>query len=136
MPPGMGHPQPPWATCSVRHHPLGEKHPPNIQPKPPLSQFKTILPCPLTIHPRKQPFLLLFIHSLQVLEGHNEVSREPSLCIATVKINRYSLTLSWSALYRAVFVYICSHIKLCQRCSNELSTSAKKTWETRSTLKR
>ena len=20
----MGHPQPPWATCSVRHHPLGE----------------------------------------------------------------------------------------------------------------
>jgi len=21
---GMGHPQPPWATCSVRHHPLGE----------------------------------------------------------------------------------------------------------------
>jgi len=24
MPPGMGHPQPPWATCSVRHHPLGE----------------------------------------------------------------------------------------------------------------
>jgi len=38
MPPGMGHPQPPWATCSVRHHPLGEKLPPNIQPKPPLSQ--------------------------------------------------------------------------------------------------
>jgi len=24
MPAGMGHPQPPWATCSVRHHPLGE----------------------------------------------------------------------------------------------------------------
>ena len=22
MLPGMGHPQPPWATCSVRHHPL------------------------------------------------------------------------------------------------------------------
>jgi len=42
MPAGMGHPQPPWATCSVRHHPLGEKLPPNIQPKPPLSQFKTI----------------------------------------------------------------------------------------------
>jgi len=41
----MGHPQPPWATCSVRHHPLGEKLPPHIQPKPPLSQFKTIPPC-------------------------------------------------------------------------------------------
>ena len=26
------------------HHPLGEKLPPNIQPKPPLSQFKTIPP--------------------------------------------------------------------------------------------
>jgi len=28
----------------VRHHPLGEKLPPHIQPKPPLSQFKTIVP--------------------------------------------------------------------------------------------
>jgi len=36
MPAGMGHPQPPWATCSVRHHPLGEKPPPHIQPKLPL----------------------------------------------------------------------------------------------------
>jgi len=26
-----------------------EKLPPNIQPKPPLSQFKTIPPCPITI---------------------------------------------------------------------------------------
>ena len=39
MPAGMGHPQPPWATCSVHHHPLGEKLPPHIQPKPPLSQL-------------------------------------------------------------------------------------------------
>ena len=31
------------------HHPLGEKLLPNIQPKSPLSQFKTIPPCPLTI---------------------------------------------------------------------------------------
>jgi len=52
MPAGMGHPQPPWATCSVRHHPLGEKLPPNIQTKPPLPQFKTIPPYPITIHPR------------------------------------------------------------------------------------
>ena len=55
MPAGMGHPQPPWATCSVRHHPLGEKLLPNSQPKPPLSQFKTIPPCPITIHPHKEP---------------------------------------------------------------------------------
>ena len=55
MPTGMGHPQPPWATCSVRHHPLNENLPPHIQPKPPLSQFKTIPPCPITIHPHKQP---------------------------------------------------------------------------------
>jgi len=79
MPAGMGHPQPPWAPCSVRHHPLGEKLPPHIQPKPPLSQFKTTPPCPITIHPHKQPFPLLFIRSLQVLEGHSEVSPEPSL---------------------------------------------------------
>jgi len=79
MPAGMGHPQPPWATCSVRHHPLGEKLPPNIQPKPPLSQLKTIPPWPITVPPHKQPFPLLFVHSLQVLEGHNEVSPKPSL---------------------------------------------------------
>ena len=59
--------------------PLGEKLPPNIQPKPPLSQFKTIPPCPITVHSHKQPFPLLFIRSLQVPEGHNEVSPEPSL---------------------------------------------------------
>ena len=70
---------PPWATCSVRHHPLGEKLLPHIQPKPPLSQSKTIPPCPITVHPHKQPFPLLFMCSLQVLEGHTEVSLEPSL---------------------------------------------------------
>ena len=43
------------------------------------SQFKTIPPCAITIHPRKQPFPFLFICSLQVLEGHNEVSLEPFL---------------------------------------------------------
>jgi len=59
--------------------PSGEKTSPNIQPKPPLSQFKTIPPCPITIHPRKQPFPFLFISSLQVLEGHNGVPPEPSL---------------------------------------------------------
>ena len=43
------------------------------------SQFKTIPPCLITIHPCKQPLPFLFICSLQVLEGHNEVSLEPSL---------------------------------------------------------
>ena len=42
----------------VRHHPLGEKLLPNIQPTSPLSQFKTIPPCPIAIHPRKQPSCL------------------------------------------------------------------------------
>jgi len=55
----------------VCHHPLCEKLPPNIQPKYPLSQFKTIPPCPITIHPCKQLFPLLFICSFQILEGHN-----------------------------------------------------------------
>ena len=33
------------------------------------SQFKTIPPCPITIHPCKQLYPFLFICSLQVLEG-------------------------------------------------------------------
>jgi len=48
----------------VCHPPLCEKLLPNIQPKPPLSQFKTIPPRPLTIHPGKQLLLFLFVHSL------------------------------------------------------------------------
>ena len=63
----------------VCHHPLCEKLPPNIQPKPLPSQLKTVPPCPITIHPCKQLFPLLFICSFQVLEGRNEVSLEPSL---------------------------------------------------------
>jgi len=48
----------------VCHHPLGKKLPPNIQPKPPMSQFKTIPLCPITtvsttIHYNKEfPFLV------------------------------------------------------------------------------
>ncbi|SGA26460.1 Uncharacterised protein [Chlamydia abortus] len=41
--------------------------------------MKTIPPCPIATHPRKQPFPVLFIRSLQVLEGHSEVPPEPSL---------------------------------------------------------
>jgi len=44
-----------------------------------LVMFKTIPPCPITIDPRKQPFPILFISSLWVLEGHNEGSSELSL---------------------------------------------------------
>jgi len=44
----------------------------------PLSQFKTIPPCPIAIHPCKQLFPLPFICSCQVLEGH-EFSPRPSL---------------------------------------------------------
>ena len=44
---------PPRATCSVCHHPLGENLPPHIKPKAPLSQFKTIPPCPITNNPCK-----------------------------------------------------------------------------------
>ena len=43
------------------------------------SQLKTIPPYPITTHPHMQLFPLLFIRSVQVLEGHNEVSPEPSL---------------------------------------------------------
>src|SRR5699024_3309469 len=50
-----------------------------IQPKPPLSQFKTIPLCCITTHPCKQPLPFLFIRFLQVLGGHNEVSPESSL---------------------------------------------------------
>ena len=91
--PGCPEPHPTWPwippemsihnflgqPVQVQHHPLCEKLPPNIQPKPPLPQFKTIPPCSITIHLSKQPFSLLIIHSLQVLEGHSEVSPEPSL---------------------------------------------------------
>jgi len=33
MPQGIGHPQPPWATCSLRHHPLSEKLPQVMRPR-------------------------------------------------------------------------------------------------------
>ena len=46
LPPGIGHLQPNLSgqPVPVCHYPLSEKLPPNIKPKPPLSQFKTILP--------------------------------------------------------------------------------------------
>jgi len=40
-----------WGIHSLLgHHPLGEELRLHIQPKPPLSQFRTIPPCPITVH--------------------------------------------------------------------------------------
>ena len=59
----------------MRHHPLGEKLPPNIQPKPPLSQFETIPPGPITIHPCKQRWILavfngIFLQHCSAVKDH------------------------------------------------------------------
>ena len=70
---------PPWTTCSVRHHHLGEKLPPNIQLKPPISQLKTISPCPIAIHPCKQLFPLLFTCSLSLLLASSCLERQNNL---------------------------------------------------------
>ena len=79
MLPGIGHPETFWATCSsvttlcVKNFLLI----PNLN----LPCLTLVLnsPCPITIHPHKQLFPLRFICSLQVLQGHNQVSLEPSL---------------------------------------------------------
>ena len=66
----------------VPHLLLHEKLPPEISSKSSLLQFKSISPCPITIFPRKKLISLLFIISLQILEGHNNVSLEPFLLLA------------------------------------------------------
>jgi len=83
----------PWAPCPPQPglprapHSLPGTHsssgslchkgfPSNIKSKSALFQFKTISPFPTTIRPSLCPLL---INSLQVLEGHTEVSPEPSL---------------------------------------------------------
>ena len=80
MPPEMGHPQPPWATCSSTSPPSVWK---NIllisSPNLPCISLKSFPLVYLTIHSHKQLFPLLFIRSLQILEGHNEVSPDLSL---------------------------------------------------------
>jgi len=43
------------------------------------SWFKAVPQCPVSIRPCKKSLSLLFTSSLQVLEGSNEVSLEPSL---------------------------------------------------------
>ena len=66
-------------SSPLPHHHTNKEFLPNISPKSPLFQFKAIPPCPITICPRKKSIPLLFVSSLQVLEGCNEVSLEPSL---------------------------------------------------------
>jgi len=103
----LGQPDP------VRHHPLGEKIPSHIQPKPPLSQFKTIPPCPITIHPRKQPFP--FMCSLQVLEGHNKVLGE-FMGLSRVWQNQQSVISR--CVRRAVLECHCLEARFCYKPSN------------------
>jgi len=89
MPPGMGHPQPPWVTCSSASPPSAWKTFSNLNL--PCLSLRPLPPCPITIHPRKQPFPFLFIHSLHVLECHNEVSLELSFLQAKDPVNSYRL---------------------------------------------
>jgi len=53
--------------------------PPHIQPQSALLQLQTISPCPALISPLKELPPLLFVGSLQVLEGCTEVTPQPSL---------------------------------------------------------
>ena len=113
----MGHLQPPWATCSVRHHPLGEKLPPHLQPKPPLSHFKTIPPCPITIHPHKQllpsclycsfPFSSLFfnctVQESRHITLHNSLRRQTAPQSKVGTISNKQLLLGQTHLHRQLF---------------------------------
>ena len=60
-PPGMEHPQPPWAACANTSPPSVKNFPPDIQPKPFFLELKTFAPCPVTIYPCKKLIPLLFI---------------------------------------------------------------------------
>jgi len=84
------HPTWPWAPpgtgiynlsgqpVPAPHHSRSKELPPNIQPKSSLFQLKTFPPCPALIYPFKEFTPFLFIGSLQVLEGCNEVTPQPS----------------------------------------------------------
>ena len=60
------------------HHSQSKELPPDIQSKSSLLQLKTISPCPAVIYPFKELTPLLFIGSLSVLKGCNEVTPQPS----------------------------------------------------------
>ena len=60
-PPGMGHPQPPWAAVTASHHFLCDDLSPDIQSKPSLLELKIISPCPITIYLSKKLIPLLSV---------------------------------------------------------------------------
>ena len=69
----------PGQLVPAPHHSHSKELPPDIQPKSSLLQLKTVFPCPAIIYPFKEQTPLLFVGSLQVLEGCNEVTPLPSL---------------------------------------------------------
>jgi len=78
----------------VLHHPLCEKLLPNIQPKPPLSQFKTIPPCPTCGWDLSEP----------VLQADQAQFVEPLLTGEVLQYVRVSLVLGDPELDTAVHV--------------------------------
>ena len=63
----------------VPHHPHREEFLPYISSKPALFQLEAITPCPITTCPCKQALSSFLVGLLQVLEGCDKVSLEPSL---------------------------------------------------------
>ena len=78
-PPGTGHHSLSGQPVPAPYHSLCKELSPDIQPKSFLLQFKLLSPCPSIIYPCKELVPLLFIGSLYVLEGCNEITLQPSL---------------------------------------------------------
>ena len=74
-----GHPQPLWAAVPAPHQSPGKALPPYIQPKSSLFQLRTVPPCPAVIYPFKEFTPFLYVGSLRVLKGCNEVTPQLSL---------------------------------------------------------
>ena len=66
-------------SCSAPPHSHSKELPPHIQPQSALLQLHTISPRPAVICPFQELPPLLFGGSLEVLEGCNEVTPQPSL---------------------------------------------------------
>ena len=63
----------------VPHHPYRKEFLPSVQSKSTLLKFEATAPCPVTPCPCKKSLLGFLIGPLQVLEGRNKVSPQPSL---------------------------------------------------------
>ncbi|KAJ7423673.1 hypothetical protein BTVI_08992 [Pitangus sulphuratus] len=61
------------------NHPFCEEIPPDIQPKPPLAQLKTLSSCPVSGCLREETKAHLSTTSFQVVVESDEVSPEPLL---------------------------------------------------------